>query len=320
MKLKIFSLLIAVLMSTAVLTACNKAPAGAESSGGSGESLSTAQGGEPSASESGAQSGAQNENSADGDRTESSEQKKTQAPINLGERGSVRASCSDIREFVLSKEAARLVLSLASGDFTLAEPCAYYENIATYRISDGNNTAYCTFRIEKSDEYTVEALSSRGPDYVEGVEGEFYPTLEDGYPKEAFAALALKDVYSDEYDFDSAEKVEYVITAVGSGQATAVEDEIRRMREAVESVRLLPIERFITDDYGVKFISNRFSYYKNADDEEPYCIIYTNLVSVETASGLNRIYYPENPEEYYRRVTDVYFAILDERLKNAQSP
>ena len=57
MKLKILSLLIAVLMSTAVLTACNKAPAGAESSGGSGESLSTAQGGEPSASESGGESG-----------------------------------------------------------------------------------------------------------------------------------------------------------------------------------------------------------------------------------------------------------------------
>ena len=36
MKLKIFSLLIAVLMSTAVLTSCSKAPAGAESSGGSG--------------------------------------------------------------------------------------------------------------------------------------------------------------------------------------------------------------------------------------------------------------------------------------------
>ena len=52
MKLKIFSLLIAVLMSTAVLTGCNKASAGAESSSGSGGDLSTAQGGEPSASES----------------------------------------------------------------------------------------------------------------------------------------------------------------------------------------------------------------------------------------------------------------------------
>ena len=50
MKLKIFSLLIAVLMSTAVLTSCSKAPAGAESSGGSGENLSTAQSGEPSTS------------------------------------------------------------------------------------------------------------------------------------------------------------------------------------------------------------------------------------------------------------------------------
>ena len=60
MKLKILSVLavlVAVLMSTAVLAACNKTPAGAESSGGSGESMSTGQGGEPSASESAAESG-----------------------------------------------------------------------------------------------------------------------------------------------------------------------------------------------------------------------------------------------------------------------
>ena len=49
MKLKILSVLavlVAVLMSTAALTACDKAPAGADSSGGSGESVSTEQGGE----------------------------------------------------------------------------------------------------------------------------------------------------------------------------------------------------------------------------------------------------------------------------------
>ena len=46
MKLKILSVLIAVLMSTAALSACNKIPAGADSSGGSGDSVSTEQGGE----------------------------------------------------------------------------------------------------------------------------------------------------------------------------------------------------------------------------------------------------------------------------------
>ena len=49
MKLKILSVLavlVAVLMSTAALAACNKTPAGAENGGGSGESLSTEQGGE----------------------------------------------------------------------------------------------------------------------------------------------------------------------------------------------------------------------------------------------------------------------------------
>ena len=60
MKRKILSVLavfIAVILSTAALTACNKTPAGAESSGGSGESMSAEQGGEPSASESAAESG-----------------------------------------------------------------------------------------------------------------------------------------------------------------------------------------------------------------------------------------------------------------------
>ena len=60
MKRKILSVLgvlMAVLMALTVLAACEKTPAGAESSGGSGESMSTGQGGEPSASESAAESG-----------------------------------------------------------------------------------------------------------------------------------------------------------------------------------------------------------------------------------------------------------------------
>ena len=54
MKRKILSVLgvlTAVLVSTAALSACNKAPAGLESGGGSGESMSAEQGGEPSVSE-----------------------------------------------------------------------------------------------------------------------------------------------------------------------------------------------------------------------------------------------------------------------------
>ena len=50
--LSVLSVLMAVLMSTAALSACNKAHAGADSSGGSGESVSAEQGGEPSVSES----------------------------------------------------------------------------------------------------------------------------------------------------------------------------------------------------------------------------------------------------------------------------
>ena len=58
MKRKILSVLgvlMAVLMALTALYACNKTPAGADSSGGSGESGSTEQGGEPSVSESSAE-------------------------------------------------------------------------------------------------------------------------------------------------------------------------------------------------------------------------------------------------------------------------
>ena len=48
--LSVLAVLVAVLMSTVVLAACEKAPAGLENGGGSGESMSTGQGGEPSAS------------------------------------------------------------------------------------------------------------------------------------------------------------------------------------------------------------------------------------------------------------------------------
>ena len=54
--LSVLSVLMAVLVSTAALSACGKAPAGDNSSGGSGESVSTEQGGEPSVSESAAES------------------------------------------------------------------------------------------------------------------------------------------------------------------------------------------------------------------------------------------------------------------------
>lgn len=60
MKRKILSVLavfIAVIITATALTACNKTPAGAESSGGSGESMSTGQGDELSVNESAAESG-----------------------------------------------------------------------------------------------------------------------------------------------------------------------------------------------------------------------------------------------------------------------
>ena len=56
--LSVLAVLMAVLMSTAAFSACSKAPAGAENSGGSGESLSEC-------SESGAQTSTESENSSE---------------------------------------------------------------------------------------------------------------------------------------------------------------------------------------------------------------------------------------------------------------
>ncbi len=69
--LSVLSVLMAVLMSTAVLSACNKTPAGADSSGGSGESVSTEAGGEPSASESAAESSGESGKQSESDPEES---------------------------------------------------------------------------------------------------------------------------------------------------------------------------------------------------------------------------------------------------------
>ena len=55
--LSVLAVLVAVLMALTALAACEKTPAGAESSGGSGESMSAEQGGEPSVSENAAESG-----------------------------------------------------------------------------------------------------------------------------------------------------------------------------------------------------------------------------------------------------------------------
>ncbi len=320
MKRKILSVLgvlMAVLMSTAAFSACNKTPAGADSSGGSGESVSES-------GESSAQTSTEGENSGDnGAQSESElyEGEKAYVPsITPGKKASVQADFTDLREFVLSKESAQLVLSMTDGSFYSAEPCAYYGSIATYQLYNGTDRDFCTFRIEKNGEYTMEALACRESEIVSGLEGEFYPTQGDGYPAEAFSSYEFYDILPDDCDLDFAKKVEYVITAVGSGQAVISEDHIRRMREAAESVKLLPIERFTTSTYGPLFISNKVSYYENTEDEEPYCVIYTNLVGVKTAAGASRLYYPESPEEYDDRLSDVYFAILDELSKKVQSP
>ena len=226
----------------------------------------------------------------------------------------------DMRTFALSEQAAQLALSLTDGDFSLAEPCAYYGDIATYKISGEGEAVFCTFRLKKAGGYEMEPVARRENCYASEFVGEFYPTEEDGYPVEAFSPCKWKSLIFDEYDLGVPEKVKFMVTEVGSGQAFTDEGEIQRMREAVENLNLLPIERFLTSADKNPVISNTFSYYKNAEDENPYFVLYTDLVYAETADGTSRVYYPEKPEEYNDGIFDVYFEISNEHIKNAETP
>ncbi len=81
--LSVLAVLVSVLMSTAALAACDKTPAGAESGGGSGESLSTEQGGEPSVSESGAESGESEEQGESGAESGEGESRSESGEISI---------------------------------------------------------------------------------------------------------------------------------------------------------------------------------------------------------------------------------------------
>ena len=284
MKKTIFVVL-AVLAAAALLFGCQKA-----------ENMGTEQSGEPSVSESTAQSS-------------ESEPEESQSEDSL-----------DMRTFVLSEQAAQLALSLTEGDFSLAEPCAYYGDIATYKISGKSEAVFCTFRLKKAGGYEMEPVARRENCYASEFVGEFYPTESDGYPAEAFSSCEWQNLIFNEYDLGAPKKVKFMVTEVGSGQAFTDEGEIQRMREAVENLNLLPIERFLTSADKNPITSNTFSYYKNAEDENPYFVLYTDLVYAETADGTSRVYYPEKPEEYNDGIFDVYFEISNEHIKNAETP
>ena len=119
--LSVLAVLMAVLMSTAALAACEKTPAGAESSGGSGAQTST----EAESSEQSALNESKNSSIIIPDEpyeNEPEESKKEYVPsVTPGKKASVQADFSDLREFVLSKEAAQLVLSMTDGSFYSAE-------------------------------------------------------------------------------------------------------------------------------------------------------------------------------------------------------
>ena len=153
MKLKIFSLLIAVLMSTAVLTSCSKAPAGAESSGGSGESVSES--GESERSEQ-----SQNESGTQTSTDENSSEEKAERLVFSSEtieaeNGIVSEEvCAQIFKYTISQGENFLSGDTANVSFSLPETwsCVAW-------LLNGGIFCFCLYNPEYEDSEYAAVIS-----------------------------------------------------------------------------------------------------------------------------------------------------------------
>ena len=136
-------------------------------------------------------------------------------PVFSGEE-TLETPYEDIRDFCLSEEAKNAVIKMIASDKEIedCEICALYRNIVTFKISIADSSLdFCTFEVLTEKDCALKPLSKRTFDKFE--KGcEFFPTLEDGYPKSAFSAISLSSFISSE--ISSAGKVQYAITEIGS--------------------------------------------------------------------------------------------------------
>ena len=161
MKRKILSVLgvlMAVLMSTAALSGCNKAPAGAESSGGSGESGSTEQGGEPSVSESAAESSGESNSQTsmeENNNEEKAERLVFSSETIEAENGIVSEEvCAQIFKYTISQGENFLSGDTANVSFSLPETwsCVAW-------LLNGGIFCFCLYNPEYEDSEYAAVIS-----------------------------------------------------------------------------------------------------------------------------------------------------------------
>ncbi len=208
--LSVLAVLVAVLMSTVAFSACNKTPAGAENSGGSGESLSTEQSGEPSVSESGGGSGAQ-----------------------TGTEGENKEPIQKITAIVLSNSFATYGIEPTfSEDFAKASFLGYFApmlvTLADYGDFDSDSISaeeafdcFETFLSESRDKITnYDEIPIKYEEYL-----QYYPAeIVEDFVLKCFgiATESMKKLPSYDGELDAYERLYYGGIAKGKAKITAV--------------------------------------------------------------------------------------------------
>ena len=212
------------------------------------------------------------------------------------------AEYESIRDFCISAEGAKAMAEAADLADAQCEICALYEDIATFKLSRNDEPAeFYTVKILSGSPYSFEIISHRTFEKFEGESFcEFFPHAEDGYPESAFIPI---DVY--EFipkDIASAQKVYYVVSEIGSGKYFTEPEQINSLISSLSNMKVYPIERFLTSNeilLGIELSGNVMQFYKSAEDEEPFCKIYLDIIYSEEEES-SRMYYPLDVSSAYQ--------------------
>ncbi len=217
-------------------------------------------------------------------------------PVFSGEE-TLETPYEDIRDFCLSEEAKNAVIKMIASDKEIedCEICALYRNIVTFKISIADSSLdFCTFEVLTEKDCALKPLSKRTFDKFE--KGcEFFPTLEDGYPRSAFSTISPYSFISSE--ISSAGKVQYAITEIGSELICTKKEDIEFFLTAVDEIEAFPIERFLTKNeknLGVDLSSNVLEFYTSQEEEVPFCTIFLDMITVSEKGETGRLYYVNN--------------------------
>ena len=212
------------------------------------------------------------------------------------------AEYESIRDFCISAEGAKAMAEAADLADAQCEICALYEDVATFKLSRNDEPAeFYTVKIISGSPYSFEIISHRIFEKFEGESFcEFFPHAEDGYPESAFIPI---DVY--EFipkNIASAKKVYYVVSEIGSGKYFTEPEQINNLISSLSDMKVYPIERFLTSNeilLGIELSSNVMQFYKSAEDEEPFCKIYLDMIYSQEKES-SRTYYPVDVSPAYQ--------------------